>query len=195
MLTPVIKTSVRHVHLCQEHVDILFGPAYTLRNRRWLSDSKAEFAAEERLTLEGPKGRLERVGIIGPPRSRTQVELSLSDTYSVGVDAPIRLSGQLENTPGILLIGPAGSVKLESGVIVAHRHAHISMADAEAYGITQHQVVRVRVQSPPRSLIFDDVVCCITMIPTLNTPAMLHIDTDEANAAGLSGQIYGEILL
>ena len=195
MLSPVVKVSVRHVHLCRAHIDVLFGPGYQLTNRRWLSESKAEFAAEERVILEGPKGRMERVGIIGPERSYTQVELSVSDMRLMGVDAPIRLSGDLKDTPGIRIIGPAGTVELESGVIAAHRHLHISMADAQQYHIRQHQAVSVRVDTPVRRLIFENVICCITMIPTLNTPAMMHIDTDEANAAGITGTLYGEVRL
>ncbi len=195
MLEAVVKTSVRHIHLSREHIDILFGPGYELQNRRWLSPSKAEFAAEERVTLVGPKGKIERVGIIGPGRGRTQVELSMSDMKMIGIDAPIRLSGDLEGTPGILIEGPAGSVALDEGVFVAKRHIHISMTDAEKHGIVQHQIVDVRVDTPERSLVFGDVVCCITMIPELNTPAMLHIDTDEANAAGISGQPIGKVLL
>lgn len=195
MLTPLIKTSVRHVHLSKEHIELLFGPDYELKNRRWLSPSKAEFAAEERVTLVGPKGNIERVGIIGPSRKTTQVEVSLSDAKLLGIDVPVRLSGDIENTPGITILGPFGSVILERGVIAARRHVHISMADAEEYGITQHQLVTVSVKTDIRSIVFHDVVCCITMIPTLNTPAMMHIDTDEANAAGIVGQPYGKLLL
>lgn len=195
MLEAVVKTSVRHVHLSREHIDILFGKDYELQNRRWLSPSKAEFAAEERVTLVGPKGKLERVGIIGPGRKSSQVELSISDMKMIGVEAPIRLSGNLEGTPGIVIEGPEGIVTLDKGVFAAKRHIHISMADAEKHGIVQHQIVDVRVDTPERSIIFGDVVCCITMIPELNTPAMLHVDTDEANAAGISGQPIGKVLL
>jgi acetate kinase len=175
-----IAISVRHVHLTQATIDQLFGPGHLLNIRNPLSQP-GQFAAEETVTLLGPDGRLEDVRIVGPPRAEDQVELSRTDEIQLGIDAPLRESGDLANTPGIIIDGPAGRVALAHGVICALRHIHMSPADADVLGLKNHDRVAVAVVAGKRRLTFDDIVVRVSPAFRLE----LHLDSDEGNAAGL----------
>jgi acetate kinase len=149
-----------------------------------------QYAACEQVDLIGPTGRLAAVRVIGPVRQEDQVEISFSDERVLGVTAPVRLSGELAETPGILLEGPVGSVMLPGGVIVALRHIHMSPDDARAFGVADGWIVAVRLDSAERPLIFGDVVVRVSRQFRLE----LHLDTDEANAAGITPGMTATLL-
>ena len=150
-----------------------------------------QFAARETVTLIGPRGQLEHVRVLGPPRAADQVEISRSDEFILGIDAPVRLSGETANTPGIIVVGPAGRIALQSGVICAHRHIHMHPDDAARLKLKDHDSVAVRVDSGGRSLTFGDVIVRVSTEFRLE----MHIDVDEANAAGINPGASGEVLL
>ncbi len=177
-----VAISARHIHLTQETVEALFGDGHTLTPLRPLSQP-GQFAATEEVTLVGPKRRIERVRVLGPVRSKNQVEISRTDEFYLGVDAPIRASGDVENSPGITLIGSQGrEVTLTCGVICAWRHIHMTPADAAAFGVEDRDIVDVEVGTDGvRSLTFGDVL--VRVKPTYKLE--MHIDTDEGNAAEL----------
>lgn len=177
--TVPVGVSARHVHVSQEDLERLFGPGYQLHVLRPLSQP-GQFAAEETVTLVGPKGCIAGVRILGPARRLTQVEISRTDGYALGVHPPVRLSGDIEGTPGIAIVGPRGTIYLEKGVIVAARHIHMTPADARAFGVTDGQKVRVRAETE-RPVIFEDVIIRVRDDFALD----FHIDLDEANAAFL----------
>ena len=184
-----IEISARHVHLTQEDLEKLYGVGYELTKLKDLSQS-SDFACEETITLVGEKNRLDNVRVIGPCRSHTQVEISRTDSYFLGIKAPLRLSGKIERSGVAKLIGPKGEVDLDKGVIVAKRHIHMSDVEALNFGLKNGQEVSVFVEGE-RSLLFHNVEI---RVKEDFSPAM-HIDTDEANAAGLSGEAEGEIIL
>ncbi len=185
----LVETSARHVHLTAEHIEILFGKGATLTHKKDLSQP-GQFACEERVTLVGPKKSIANVIILGPARPATQVEISFTDARTLGVDAPVRESGDVAGSAGCKIVGPAGEVEIAEGVIVAKRHIHLTPADAEAFGVVDKQVVSVKICSEDRSAILGDVVCRVNP----NFAAAMHIDTDEANAACAFGKIFGEII-
>lgn len=185
----LIETSARHVHLTQEHIDILFGKGHELTVKKMLSQP-GQYACEERVNVVGPKKTIPNVSILGPARSASQVEVSLTDARTLGVTAPVRESGDVNGSAPCKLVGPAGEVELDCGVIVAKRHIHMTPADAEACGVSDKDVVSVKVDSDGRSLVFGDVVCRVSPKFAL----AMHIDTDEANAACAFGECYGEII-
>ena len=185
----LIETSARHLHVSAADLATLFGEGTTLSNKKDLSQP-GQFATSERVTVVGPKGELPGVSILGPVRPDTQIELSLSDARKIGIAAPVRESGSIEETPGCKLIGPCGEVTIPCGVIAAKRHIHLTPADAVHFDVSDKQIVSVKLDSSERSLIFGDVVVRVHE----NFAAAMHIDTDESNAAGLSGEVYGEIL-
>lgn len=185
----LVEISARHVHVSEEHLEILFGKGYKLTPKKDLSQP-GQFACEERVTVVGPKKELAGVSILGPCRKATQVELSLTDARSIGVKAPIRESGDVADSGACKLVGPAGEVELTEGVIAAKRHIHMTTADAQKYGITDCQIVKVKIPTDGRALIFDDVVARVSDSYAL----AMHLDTDEANAAGVPGSCMGEIL-
>ena len=187
MAKVLVETSARHIHLSQEHVDILFGAGHQLTHKKDLSQP-GQFACEERVTVVGPKKEIKNVSILGPVRKESQVELSATDARSIGLNAPVRESGVLEGSAPCKLVGPAGEVDLEYGVIVAKRHIHITPEDAAAFGVSDKEIVKVKVDTEGRSLVFDDVV--VRVSPSYATA--MHIDTDEANACG--GCNSGEIV-
>ncbi len=172
-----VAVSAHHVHLSQAHVEALFGPGRTLTPRNELRQ-KGQFAAEETVDLVGPKGRVDRVRVLGPVRPETQVEISRTEEFKLGIDAPIRASGDLDGSPGLTLRGTAGEVRLDQGVICALRHIHMAPEHALTYGIRDRDLVRVQLAGE-RSLIFGDVLVRVHPGWTLE----MHIDTDEANAA------------
>ena len=185
----LVETSARHVHLTDEHIEILFGKGHTLTHKKDLSQP-GQFACEERVTLVGPKKQIPNVIILGPARPATQVEVSFTDARTLGVDAPVRESGDIKGSAGCKIVGPEGEIDIAEGVIVAKRHIHLTPADAEKFGVEDKQIVSVKITNDSRSTIFGDVVCRVS--PQF-APAM-HIDTDEANASCAFGKVYGEII-
>ena len=174
----LVETSARHIHLTQETVEKLFGEGYQLTVKKMLSQP-GQFATNEKLTIVGPKGEL-KASVLGPVRKANQVELSLTDARTIGVKALVRESGDIEGTEGCKLVGPCGEVTIENGVIAAKRHIHFHTSDAEKFGVTNGQIVSVKVESKDRSLVFGDVVCRVSDKFSL----AMHIDADESNAAG-----------
>lgn len=185
----LVETSARHVHLNEANLFKLFGENYNLKKKKDLSQP-GQFVCEEKVTLKGSKGFIERVSILGPLRSQTQVEISLTDSRKLGIAPCIKESGDLKGSSGCKLIGPKGEVNLDEGVIVAKRHIHLDFKTANDFNLKNSQCVKVKIKTEDRSLIFDDV---IVRVNENYLPAM-HIDTDESNAAGIKGQIFGEIL-
>ena len=183
----MVETSARHIHVTQEALEVLFGKGYQMTVRKMLSQP-GQFATNERVTVVGPKRSFENVSILGPARKACQVELSLTDARSIGVDAPVRESGKIEGSAGCKLIGPAGELELKEGVIVAKRHIHMSPEAAAEAGLKSGDIVKVAMGAEGRQVIFDDVV--IRTGEGWNVG--MHIDTDEANACG--GASEGEII-
>lgn len=183
-----VGVSARHIHLSVEAIQALFGKGYELKPMKELSQP-GQYAAEETVAVIGPKGKFDKVRILGPARSLTQLEVSRTDAFALGVNPPVRESGQIEGTPGIKLVGPAGELTIEEGVIVAARHIHFHTDDAERMGITNKQMLKVRVNGE-RPLIFEDVVARVSEQYALD----MHIDTDEANAAGVKNGEMAEII-
>jgi len=188
-LTIPVAVSARHAHLSAATLERLFGAGYRFTKRADLSQP-GQYSAEETVTLIGPRGRVERVRLLGPPRSADQIEISRSDEFVLGVDAPVRLSGDLTGTPGITLEGPRGRVTIERGLICARRHIHMSPADSERLGVRDGEVVQVRIDSDGRDATFGDVIVRVAADFRLE----LHLDTDEANAAGLSGAVRATLV-
>lgn len=184
-----VAISARHVHLTQDTVERLFGAGHQLQPRLALSQP-GQYAAEETVTVTGPAGQLQHVRIVGPPRSRNQVEISRSDAFTLGLDAPLRESGDLTGTPGVTLEGPAGAVQIENGVLCAQRHIHMSIADAQMLGLEDQDRVAVEVDGAGRRLVFGDVV--VRVAPDFRME--LHLDTDEGNAAGLIPGVRASLL-
>ncbi|MEO8548622.1 MAG: phosphate propanoyltransferase [Kofleriaceae bacterium] len=174
-----VGISVRHVHLSRAHCDVLFGVGVLLSPRHELSQPH-QYVMAERIDLIGPHGELHDVAIINPLRSETQVELARTDAIHLGIVPPLRLSGQLAGTPGLRLRGPCGEVELDHGAILAQRHVHMSPEDARTYGVHDLDIIQVRVTGN-REMVLGDVVVRVSPGFTLD----LHLDTDEANAAGL----------
>lgn len=185
----LVETSARHVHVTAADLAALFGEGYELTVKKMLSQP-GQFASNERVTVVGPKGELANVSILGPVRPATQVELALTDARKIGVAAPVRESGDIAGTPGCKLVGPKGEVTIAEGVIAAKRHIHFTPADAAEAGVTDKQIVSVKIDTNGRSLVFGDVVVRVSE----KFAAAMHIDTDESNAAGCAGTVYGEII-
>lgn len=183
----LVETSARHVHVTEADLNTLFGAGYQLTVKKELSQP-GQYASNERVTVVGPKKELANVSILGPCRKATQVELSATDARSIGINAPVRESGDIAGSAGCKLIGPAGEVEIAEGVIVAKRHVHMTPEDAAAAGVSDKEIVKVAVETDGRSLVFGDVV--IRVSDQFSTA--MHIDTDESNAAG--GPTSGEIV-
>ncbi|WP_409340898.1 phosphate propanoyltransferase [Paenibacillus sp. MBLB4367] len=179
MIRIPVGVSARHIHLSPVHIDRLFGEGYPLTILKQLTQP-GQYAAEETVAVVGPKGRFEAVRILGPARGRSQLEISRTDAFSIGVNPPVRESGDIQGTPGITVIGPKGEVRLEQGVIVAARHIHFHTSDAAAFGIVDRQLLTVRLNGE-RPLILEQVIARVSDHYALD----MHIDTDEANAAGV----------
>ncbi len=182
-----IEVSAHHIHLSQAHVEALFGADHQLTHHGDLSQP-GQYACKEQLAIVGPKGRIERVRVLGPARKATQVEIAMTEQFKLGIYPPIRESGDIEGSPGCMLEGPAGSVTIEAGVICALRHIHMTPADALRYGLKDKCTVRVRVPGD-RELLFGDVRIRVDA----NFALAMHIDTDEANAANLRNGAQGFI--
>ncbi len=184
----MIETSARHVHVTKEHLEILFGEGYELHVKKMLSQP-GQFASEEKIRVKGSRSEFPAVSILGPVRSATQVELSLTDARSIGVTAPVRESGDIAGSGSCELIGPCGSVTISEGVICAKRHIHMTPEDAAAFGVENGQIVSVETHGD-RPLVFGDVVIRVSPKYAL----AMHIDVDECNAAGLGAGARGEIV-
>ncbi|POP46284.1 phosphate propanoyltransferase [Superficieibacter electus] len=174
-----VGISNRHVHLSREDMDALFGHGSTLTRMKAVKQP-GQYAAEETVTLRGPKGELQKVRVLGPLRSATQIEISVSDGFVLGVKAPVRMSGDLENSPGIEIIGPYGRVLKTDGAIVAWRHIHISPAQAERFALRDGMEIDVRIDGH-RGGILSHVVVRVSADAVLE----MHIDVEEANGFGL----------
>ena len=179
-----IGVSNRHVHVSRADLDRLYGKDYALTHKSELGQP-GQFAANETVTLQGPKGTFEHVRILGPVRSQSQVEISKTDSFRLGVKAPIALSGHLQGTPGITLIGPRGTVDLPCGVIIATRHIHMPPAQAAARHLKDGQIVDVETFGERRGIL-GDVIIRVSDTAGLE----MHIDVDEANACSLSNHDY-----
>lgn len=182
-----IGISARHVHLCREHLDILFGKGYQLNKKKDLMGG--QFAAQECVTIVGTKLRaIENVRILGPERKATQVEVAKTDAIRLGINPPVRESGKVAGSAPITIVGPQGAIYLEEGCIIAMRHIHMSPADAKRFGVSDGQIVKVRFESG-RGGTFEDVLIRVHDTFTLE----MHIDTDEANGLGV-GKTMGILL-
>ena len=185
----LVETSARHIHVPQEDLEILCGKGAKLESRAPLSQP-GQFVSTTHLTIVGPKNSLERVSILGPTRKKSQVEISLTDARMIGVTAPIKESGDIAGTPGIKLIGPAGELELKEGLIIAKRHIHMHPNDAQEFGVKNGEIVGVKIKTADRSIVLGDTVIRVREDFSL----AMHIDTDEANAAGLNGNGEGELV-
>lgn len=181
-----LEASGRHVHVTKEQALALFG--HSLTPKRELSQP-GQFLANERVTVAGPKGEFSNVAVLGPERPAAQVEVSLTDGRQLGITPPVRLSGDVENTPGAVLIGPKGKVELQQGVVAAQRHIHMNTRDAEKMGIRDKQVVRLQTLTS-RPVVFENVAVRVHK----DFATTVHLDYDEANACGFAPGDLGRIL-
>lgn len=179
-----IAMSNRHIHLSQEDLEALFGKGYELTKMKNLSQP-GQFACEEKVDIVGPKNAIKGVRILGPVRPNTQIEISVSDGFALGLKAPVRDSGKIDDTPGVKVVGPKGEVELERGVIIASRHIHMSNEDGKAFAVKDKDIVKVKVEGP-RGLTFDNVL--VRVNPSYDLE--MHVDVEEGNAAGIkNGQM------
>ena len=180
-----LEASGRHVHVNEEQANILFG--HGLTPSRPLSQP-GQFLAQERVTVRGPKGEFQNVAVLGPARGKAQVEISLTDGKTLGIAPPVRLSGDVANTPGAELIGPKGSLTIKEGVIAAKRHIHMTPQDAKHFRVKDKQAVKLQTFTD-RPVIFEDVI--VRVSPDFAT--FVHLDYDEANACGFQKGDLGRI--
>ena len=185
----IVETSARHVHVTKETLEVLFGAGHELTKKKDLSQP-GQFACEERVTVVGPKKELANVSILGPCRKADQIELSATDARSIGIAAPVRESGDVAGSGACKLVGPCGEVEVKEGVIVAKRHIHLTPADAEELGVTNGEIVALKIDSADRSAILCDTVCRVSE----NYARAMHIDTDESNAVGAGRNQMGVIV-
>ena len=184
----MVEISARHAHVSQKDLETLFGQGYQLTQKKELSQP-GQYASNEKITVEGPRGQLP-VTILGPTRKSTQVEITLTEARALGLTPPVRESGDTAGSSPCKLIGPKGEVELEEGVIVAKRHVHMNPEDAKRLGVTDKEVVSVKLDTKDRALTFGDTIVRVSPSFSLS----MHIDTDEANAAAASGAVHGEII-
>ncbi len=185
----LIEISARHAHLSDNDLALLFGSNYQLTSIKSLSQS-GQFSSQETVVLEGPKGKIENIRVLGPNRSQTQVEVSKTDAYLLGIEAPVKESADLGDSVGGTLIGPKGKIELEKGVIVAQRHIHASPKEAQSIGIKDGDLVSIETFGE-RPVTFHKVI--VRVEPQFKLA--FHIDTDEGNAAGITNGDFGEIIL
>lgn len=184
-----VGISARHIHVSQEHLVILFGEGYELHPFKDLAQP-GQYAAQEFVDLETEKGSFKKVRILGPVRKQTQVEIALTDAIKLGIKPPVRDSGDLKGSPGLTIVGPKGSVKLEEGVVAACRHIHMTPADAAQFGVKDKDIVKVRAGSEERCVIFDKVLARVHE----NFKLEMHLDTDEGNASMAKNGDFVEIV-
>ncbi|WP_088032085.1 phosphate propanoyltransferase [Evansella clarkii] len=175
-----LGVSARHCHLSLEMVEKLFGEGYKLTKKSDLSQP-GQFAAEETILIAGPKGSIDKVRVLGPARSVTQVEISKTDARHLGLAPPVRQSGDIKNSSPVTLIGPKGSVSIPEGLIIAQAHIHMSPSDAENFNVTDGELVEVKAAGSERSITFSNILIRVSERYRLE----MHLDTDEANAGGL----------
>lgn len=187
----VVNISARHVHLTEQHVEILFGKGHRLTPTKWLYQ-EGYYAAEETVAIVGPRRRMiPEVRVLGPCRGDSQVELAFTDSISLGLDIPVRISGDIQGTPGCLLVGPTGSLELDRGVIRAMRHVHMSPADMAWYGVKNGDPLHLRVESPGCTTVLENVV---VRGGDDKIKLEVHLDTDEANAINLTNATQVELI-
>ncbi len=177
-----VGVSNRHIHLSQEDLERIFGPGYQLTPTKDLSQP-GQYACKETVTICGPKGAIEKVRVLGPVRSKTQIEILAGDCFKLGVKTQAKLSGDLAGTPGITIIGPKGSVEVKEGLIIAQRHIHMTLKDAENLGVHDGQIVSIQIEGPRGGLLSNVVI-------RANDSSALecHVDTEEANAMEISSK-------
>jgi len=178
-----VSASNRHVHLSAEHKEILFGKNYEFQKLKDLSQP-GQFACKECVVLCGKKSCIEKVRILGPIRTKTQVEISRTDSYKLGINPPVRDSGDVKNSAGIVIVGPAGAVILKEGVIIARRHIHMSVEDAKYFNLKDKDIVKVKVG--------DVIFCNVLVRVSQNFKLDMHLDIDEYNA--IRGEKHGELI-
>ncbi len=183
-----IEISARHIHISQKDLEALFGEGYQLKKESQLTQP-SDFAAEEKVTIETGEKKIDKVRIVGPPREETQVELSLTDTISLGVDPEVRISGNIEGTSGVTLIGPEGKVELKKGLIVPQRHIHCNSKQADEFDLKDGSLISVKVEGK-RAVTFHNIKVRVGEDYNL----CLHLDTDEGNACGIKKTGKGEII-
>lgn len=183
-----IALSNRHVHLSQKDLDILFGEGYELTRAKDLSQP-GQYACEEKIDLVGPKSTIKGVRILGPTRPETQLEISVTDAFKLGVSPEVRDSGDINNTPGGKLVGPKGEVEIDKGLIVAARHIHMHTSDGEKFEVKDKDLVQIKIDGP-RGLIFDKVLVRVSDSYALE----MHVDIEEGNAAGVKNGELVELI-
>ncbi|MBN1344967.1 MAG: phosphate propanoyltransferase [Phycisphaerae bacterium] len=186
----VVNISARHMHITQEHLEVLFGPGAQLTVMKPLYQ-EGEFASEQRVTLVGPRHRMiPNFRILGPCRKATQVELSFTDAIAIGIDAPVRMSGTTQGTPGCLILGPKGHLALEEGVIRAQRHVHLNPQEAAYFGVKEGDPMRLIVEHPTCGTVLEGVIARIKD----GLKCEVHLDTDEGNACDLTHAAKVELI-
>lgn len=183
-----VGLSNKHVHVSQADLDVLFGKGYELKKMKDLKQP-GQYAAEEKVDIVGPKGTIKGVRVLGPVRPETQIEISLTDSFVLGVKTPVKNSGDLAGTPGAKLVGPNGEVELEKGIIAAARHLHMNTADGEAFGIKDQDIISIKVEGE-RGIVFNNVLARVGDSHALEA----HFDIDEGNAAGLKNGMMVEVI-
>jgi putative phosphotransacetylase len=179
--TLVVNSSARHMHISPENLEVLFGPGAKLTVHKWLYQ-EGQFASQQTVTLVGPRKRIiPNLRILGPTRNLTQIELAITDSIQLGIDVPVKMSGDIEGTPGGYVMGPKGMLEMKNGIIRAARHVHMSPADAKFYSVKHLDKITLKVTSPGCNTRFDDLI--VRVDPTFKLE--VHIDTDEANACDL----------
>ncbi len=181
-----LEASGRHVHLTAQQAQSLFG--HSLTPKRPLSQP-GQYLSNERVSVVGPKGKLENVAVLGPERQEAQVEISLTDGRTLGITPPVRPSGRVDGSPGVTLVGPRGSVTIPQGVIAAQRHIHMTPEDAAHWGVTDKEMVKLRTFTE-RPLVFDGVLVRVSK----DFATYVHLDYDEANACGMVPGDLGRIV-
>lgn len=184
----VVGVSNRHIHLSQEDLEVLFGKRHTLTKMKDMKQP-GQFAAEETVTIQGTKGKFEEVRVLGPVRKETQIEISISDSFKLGIKPPVRESGKLNETPGVKIIGPKGEVVKEHGVIIAGRHIHMPKFIADIKGYKDGEIVKVETAGERKVLLYN-----VLMRVGNNMAKEIHLDMDEANASGLKNNDYVKII-
>jgi len=182
-----VGLSNRHVHLSKDHIDILFGAGHQLNVFKDLSQP-GQYAADEKIDVVGPKGTLS-MRVLGPARGGTQLEISLADGFVLGVNPPVRNSGDIANSPGAKLVGPKGEVVITEGIIAAARHVHMHTTDGEAFGVQDKEIISIKTEGS-RGLVFNNVLCRVHETYALE----FHVDVEEGNAAGLKNGAMVELI-
>ncbi|MCL1835656.1 MAG: PduL/EutD family phosphate acyltransferase [Oscillospiraceae bacterium] len=186
-----VGVSARHIHLTQATVDILFGEGHVIEPEG--GKGGWQFKSTDKIAIEGPRSTFDKVAVMGPCREFDQFELSFTEARALGIPAVLRMSGDIEGSPGVKLIGPVGEFVMEKGAIIAKRHIHLGQALAEKYQVKDGDSILLRIEGEERSVVFDDTIVR-TDEPLEEMSAIIHIDTDEGNAAGVTKESYAYII-